>query len=373
MVFKIRFILFILILFNLNCNEPSQTIAIVTGKIRGAKPWDPDSIHSGITGSEEAVIYISQKLAKLGHQVIVFADIPQNSRHSLEGANPRFVDFSFNDGEIYDVAVAWRLPQIAKFLKTRAREIYFWPHDLCFSWIPESDILGFDDVLWISRSQREQWISINPAFNRFSHIYGNGINPEQFGTIQKRSNPYSCIYASSYDRGLEVLLNIWPKVKKQYPRAVLDIYYGWPGSTSPSWTPAKEGKLRAALATLAFLDVREHGLVNHETLAKAYESASFWTYPCTALPLETFCISALKAQFAGAVPVVIKGSALNETVPHGYFCLEEKDYLSVLLEAMGEAEKISEENREKQRAFILEKYTWEKIALQWSRRFAKCS
>lgn len=42
-----------------------------------------------------------------------------------------------------------------------------------------------------------------------------------------RRNSYWCMYCSSYDRGLEHLLKMWPEVKKQVPEAELHVFYGW--------------------------------------------------------------------------------------------------------------------------------------------------
>lgn len=343
-----------------------ESICIVTGKT-GIGFWDPDRIGSGITGSEEAVIYLSQELALLGYKVLVFADIPPNSRHSLPEANPRFVGFDFRPSSRFDIAISWRMPEIGTLLREYGRRVYFWPHDLCKNPIPIENADAFDDVLWISQSQRKQWSEMNPAFARFTHIFGNGIIPEQFDEIQERKNPYSCIYASSYDRGLEVLLGIWPAVKKEFPLATLDIYYGW--RNWAGFSPFEEAYLRAQITNLSFLDVREHGLVGHRELNLAYGQASFWTYPCTSLPVETFCISALRAQFSGAVPVIISGSALKETVRHGYFCKSPDEYLATLLSALRHAEEISLKERKQQREFILKEYTWKKIALKWKELF----
>lgn len=362
-----KFILFFLSICALAHGR--ETIAIFTGKITGAKPWDPDSIKSGITGSEEAVIYVSQKLAHLGYRVVVYADIPPDSPHAKAHCNPRFIDLTADNGALFDIAIAWRMPTVANILKTRARKVYFWPHDLCTTSFLATEIEGFDDILWLSESQRQQWVSLNPSFAKFTKIFGNGINPEQFKEIEERANPYSCIYGSSYERGLEVLLDIWPAVKREFPQATLDIYYGWQSLALRPISPLMEGRLRSQVASYAFLGVKEHGLVSHEELTRAYERASFWTYPCTELVVETFCISALRAQFAGAIPVVIQGSALKETVPHGYSCLRREDYLNTLLQAMRKAETISLQERKKQREFILQKYTWEAIAGQWSKLF----
>lgn len=346
------------------------SIAIFTGTTNDREDhrWDPDIIKTGITGSEEAVIYISQKLANLGYRVVVYGDIPEGSRYFSPDANPRYVPSDFLQLDTpFDIGIAWRQPETGKNLKKFAKKGYFWPHDPPDQQIEPSLIEAFDGVLWLSRSQREEWIKINPAFGQFTYIFGNGINPEQFGPIQERKNPYSCIYASCYRRGLALLLDLWPKVKKHYPLATLDIYYGWRKSALTS--PIEKFGLEAKIRSLEFLGVKEHGLVGHEQLNEAYQKASFWTYPCTSLRMETFCISALRAQFSGAIPVIISGSALKETVPHGFQCDEAKDYLNTLLYAMSQAEKISLDTRKAQRAFILEKYTWEKIAFLWKQYF----
>ncbi len=56
------FWIFLLALF-ITTGTHAESILISTFAVKGVKPWDPDSIKQGITGSEEAVIYMSQKLA----------------------------------------------------------------------------------------------------------------------------------------------------------------------------------------------------------------------------------------------------------------------------------------------------------------------
>ncbi len=345
--------------------ELQKSIVIMAYKDDRVKQWDPDSIKSGIVGSEEAIIYISQKLAGLGYKVLVLGNPPESSPHSLPEANPRFVSADFNDGSVYDIAIAWRLPWKAQELKARAHNVYLWPHDTSQGHFTEEEINGFDDVLWLSKWQRENWIEENPGFAKFTKIFGNGINPDQFKPLQKRKNPYACIYGSNYARGLELLLDVWPQVKRQFPLATLDVYYGW-----QHWgllTPEKEAKMRAQFVQLKDLDVHDHGLVSHEELNRAYEKASLWTYPCTAP--ETFCITALKAQLAGAIPVIIEGTALSETVRTGYKCSQSEEYLSTLTKAMKEIERTSLKQRKAMRDFIVKEFTWEALAAKWKEVF----
>jgi glycosyltransferase involved in cell wall biosynthesis len=368
-ILSIFFIFFSCHSFSFQAGEIQKTIGIFAYQDVRVSPWDPDSIHSGVVGSEEAVIYLSQKLAHLGYKVTVFAHPPPNSRHSHPEANPRYVAEHFDRVSRFDIAIAWRMPWKGEELKKRAQKVYLWPHDTSQGVMTHAQIHAFDDVLWLSQWQRENWIESNLELTKFNQIFGNGINVEQFHPIQERKNPYACIYGSNYARGLEILLDIWPQVKHKFPLATLDIYYGW-----QHWgllSPEKELKMRNQIAKLALLGVREHGLVSHEQLNRAYEQASLWTYPCI-LP-ETFCITALRAQLAGALPVIIEGSALKETVRSGYKCHEEIDYLPTLLKAMQTVENIKLEDRKKIGEFILKEFTWEAIAQKWKQLFESSS
>lgn len=342
------------------------SIAIFTGHVEGVGPWDPRNISSGITGSEEAVIYLSKELALLGFRVTVFGDPPLDSPYSSIESNPRYVSRQEPILEKFDIGISWRMPHLGKILHSFARRVYLWPHDICNVLLTQEQIDAFDGVLWLSNWQRDQWCSVNPPFSRFKEIYGNGIDPDTFEEIQPRKNPYSCIYASSYDRGLEVLLDIWPAVKKRFPLATLDIYYGW--KVWATHYPQEVARLKAKLVSLRFLGVKEHGTVGHSELNQAMNLASFWTYPCT-LAVETFCITALRAQYAGAIPVILEEGAMKETVQGGFRCLQREEYLGLLCSALEQAEQISEEERKKQRDFILRKYTWAEIASQWKHSF----
>ncbi|NGX63982.1 MAG: hypothetical protein KR126chlam6_01405 [Candidatus Anoxychlamydiales bacterium] len=343
----------------------AETIAIFTHKIDCLGPWDPDNVKTGLPGSEEAVVNMAEELANLGYQVIVFGNPPISSNYSSTDLNPCYIDCDLDDGQYVDIAISWRKPEIGRDLKKRASRVYLWLHDIARKTFSEEDLSFYDDVLWLSQWQKEQWISVSPAFAKFTNIYGNAINPKQFESIPERENPYSCIYGSNCNRGVEVLLEIWPEIKRQFPRATLDIYYGW-----PKWgrgDSKKEKYLQKLTQDLQILGVNQHGFVGQEELNQAYAKASLWTYPC--LVEETFCITGLRAQMAGAIPVIIDEYALKETVRYGYKCKNRKDYFQTLINAMEDIESITLEKRQKIRDFILLEFTWKRIAQQWDKQF----
>lgn len=344
-----------------------KTIGIICYEDQRQPPWDKDSVRSGITGSEESVIYISEELAKLGYQVTIYAHPPKDSPYSKENVNPRYLSAASNEVKPVDVAIIWRQPWKAKEYKNKASLVYYWPHDEPFGSQRTDDILAFDDVLWLSQWQRSAWVAQNTAWAKFNHVFGNGIVPSQFPPLQERKNPHSCIYGSNYARGLNYLLDIWPQVREKYPDATLDIYYGW--QTWGLLSPQQESKMKKQILDYFRLGVTEHGKVGHEELNAAYSKASLWTYPCSML--ECFPITSIRAQLSGAIPVIIEGSALSEMVVFGYKCKTKEEYLPLLLKALKEAETIPLEKRKEMRDFVLKNYTWEIVAKKWSALFEK--
>lgn len=139
----------------------------------------------------------------------------------------------------------------------------------------------------------------------------------------KRRN--SVGYFSAYYRGLECLLDMWPRIRERVPDATLDVYYGW-----ESWL-ALEGeddfyhRMEKRFAEMAAHGVTVHGRVSHEELARAMRATQVWAYPTQFS--EIHCITALKAQEAGCYPVVTNVAALAETVQSGDKLRTQKIYI----------------------------------------------
>jgi glycosyltransferase involved in cell wall biosynthesis len=131
--------------------------------------------------------------------------------------------------------------------------------------------------------------------------------------MKRRSN--SVGYFSAYYRGLECLLDMWPRIREAVPEATLDVYYGW-----ESWV-ALEGeddfyhRMEKRFKELKSVGLTVHGRVSHDELAKAMQQIQVWAYPTQFE--EIHCITALKAQEAGCYPVVTNVGALKETVQCG--------------------------------------------------------
>lgn len=187
---------------------------------------------------------------------------------------------------------------------------------------------------------------------------------------------HSVGYFSSYDRGLECLLAMWPAIRKQVPDATLDIYYGWNSfdnahRSNPEMMKWKWGVIRK-LSELKDQGVTEHGRVDHKTLAEKMKEIQVLAYPTTFT--EISCITAMKAQAAGCYPVVNAIAALDETVQYGtklYLdnLYEDKEQQQKFIDAVVEALKQDYHPQEAQK-WVIDTYSWSKIAEGWHNAMA---
>lgn len=271
-----------------------NSIVFFCGK--GYEEWGPHTLSKGMGGSEEAIVYLSRELVKLGYEVTVFGEVEK----TIVSQGVVWEPWTRIDRrDEFATLVIWRYPQFATQFK--AKKMLIDMHDQ----LPSELVKPYKaHYMFKTQYHKDQY----PQITDYS-IVGNGILPEQFKKTKKKPN--SVIYASAYYRGLEKLVDMWARIKQAVPDATLDVYYGW-----ESWVTA-EGKddfyyrMTEKLEKVKSLGVTEHGRVDHETLAKKYGESKVWAYP-TEFP-EIHCITALKANIAGCKPVITDVAALKET------------------------------------------------------------
>lgn len=182
---------------------------------------------------------------------------------------------------------------------------------------------------------------------------------------------HKLFWGSSYDRGIQFILNMWPQIKKEYPKAEFHIYYGWDlFDAAYADNPERQEWKKKMQKLMKAKGITEHGRVNKEELAKGRQKCGIWAYPTDFG--ETNCITALDCQKDGVVPCVMNKAGLRESVRTGirvegdiYDEEIQERYLELLLELMGD-HRLWEKERAKGRKFALQ-YTWEKIAKKWSK------
>lgn len=184
---------------------------------------------------------------------------------------------------------------------------------------------------------------------------------------------HKLFYGSSYDRGLQHLLKMWPQIKEAYPDAELHVCYGWNMfDKAYANNPERMAWKDRMNKMMEHGGIVHHGRLSKEELRKVQEQCGIWAYPTDFQ--ETCCITAMDCQLLGVVPVTIKLAALDETVQSGvkidgdiYDEETQEEYLKQLLELMGNKERWEFEQQEGKK--WAKEWSWESVADKWSEEF----
>lgn len=187
------------------------------------------------------------------------------------------------------------------------------------------------------------------------------------------SRRHKLYWASSYDRGLDNLLFIWPDIKSKFPGAELHICYGWQTFDKLAANNPERMKWKENVQTMMQQDgIFHHGRVGKKKLHELRKKCGIWAYPTEFTEIN--CITALECQRDGVVPVVTNIAALKETVGSGVRVegsikdpKVKDEFLEKLLELMGDKKKWLSE--QKKGIGFSKNYDWSKIAVDWIQEF----
>lgn len=186
---------------------------------------------------------------------------------------------------------------------------------------------------------------------------------------------HKLFYGSSYDRGVDVLLEMWADIKAEVPDATLDIAYGWNLFDKATANNKERQEWKAKVVELMKQDgVTEHGRISKEQLKDIRSKCGVLTYPTYFTEIN--CITALEAQNDGLVPVTMTLGALKETAQKGVL-IEGGIYKKEVKQKFKE-ELISlmkDDERWKKMSYKCEKfarkYDWNNISNSWIKEFDK--
>lgn len=181
------------------------------------------------------------------------------------------------------------------------------------------------------------------------------------------------VYGSSYDRGLEHLLKMWPDIIKAVPDAKLRIFYGWTlFDKVHTGNPASMAWKEQMVEMMKQPGITELGRISHGACEVEFQNAGIWAYPTHFG--EISCITGMRAQALGATPVVVNYAALEETVQYGhkvqgdiYEPEVKEEFKSKLIEALKNP--MTNDQREEMMEWAKKQFSWSKVAKQWSEEF----
>jgi glycosyltransferase involved in cell wall biosynthesis len=347
--------------------------------------WNPRTMaEKGIGGSETAVVEMSRRLAQLGRRVRVITDCGEDGCY--DGVWWLQTPHVNGIGEC-DVAIVWRNAALLDYCKGAKARIV-WAHDVRVANMTPERALWSERVLGLS-----DWhcVELRKAHGLHpSQVVRtrNGIDLDRFHIAlsdESKRDRKKVLYTSSPDRGLAVLLDVWPFIRKSEPEATLDVYYGFGGfddavkrTGDQQWAYVSH-MLKEKLRELSVQGVRHFGRVDQATLAKAMLGAGVWAYPTWGI-METSCIGAQEAQAAGMRIVTSKIAALPETVGDRGVLIEgdwlsgeyQQAFVNEVLNAMGELDsrgRPGSTERSRLKQYARENFSWDGVVSQWVELF----
>jgi glycosyltransferase involved in cell wall biosynthesis len=305
------------------------------------------------------VINMARELTNLGNHVTVYNDCGNRAGIYDDVSYIHYEDFDILAK--HDIFIGWRNPQLFD-LDIDANKKYLWLHDVPQVEFYTPQIVKKIDKIFVLSQYHRSLLPTVPDDKIY--VTRNGVDLTLFD-VKVTTEQGKCLYSSSPDRGLDELLDMWPDIRAAVPWAELHIFYGWNCFDAMRKDDLHKRWAQKVKDAMQQDGVRYHGRVGHAELAKEMQSAAVWAYP-TPFP-EISCITAMKAQIAGAVPVCTTYAALNETVGYGRKIegsIKDGNNRELFKQALIEELK-NPSNVSEMQSWARSKYGWASLAKEW--------
>jgi len=277
-------------------------IRILTNEVAGG--WEGEGVEKGLGGSEESVVYLAIALQKhYQTPVCVYHTQKTPSKKIYQG-----VTFESRENFIStdnDIVIMFKVPlrSVGNF---PAKQILHWSCEVekprqigsISHFVNPSDYLK-GRHFWVPESKN----IVIPFGCDFDGLESNRVT----------RIPNQILYCSSPDRGLLHLLRDWATIKKVFPKMSLVVAYGFEQMLSIMGDKAKPF-VKTIMEMLNQKDIKYVGHQNKKQIEQLYYQSQYWVLPLDNPDSELFCLNAVKAQYAGCLPIVHRIGALKNTV-----------------------------------------------------------
>jgi len=302
-------------------------IAFLYGKFSvGGRPLDFDNLFTssrGLTGSELSCLEYARGMKARGHDVMLVVGQEMEPRewegiavHPLR--NPHIVDGC-------DVVYSWNEPDLLREISpgpVRVVNQQLNDFDYCRPGWEE-----FVDVVTSPCDHHRVYLTRHAPGVRAWAVVPNGCDPTQYTADDSTRVEGRVVWASSADRGLHRLLEVWPLVKEYVPHATLKAFYNFQpahfdeyeqagGNVHPDLLEIAQRKryIRYAIDKLSNprWGVEHVGSVSRERMREEWSRAQVLGYSCETIRYtEGFSVTSMEACASGCLPVLTDVDSLG--------------------------------------------------------------
>jgi glycosyltransferase involved in cell wall biosynthesis len=174
-----------------------------------------------------------------------------------------------------------------------------------------------EKVIGLCEAHVEELTRRHPAFADTIVRSRNGLREDLIARMLPQAGPrqpHRLMYASSPDRGLLGLLEVFRTIRFHCRTAELHVYYGFDNMATLT-SPRVRTQMQRILARAAQPGVFMHGRTGQPALYQAWLESALYVHPTNFL--ETGHIALMEAQALGAIPVVNPQWATGEQLLAG--------------------------------------------------------
>lgn len=282
--------------------------------------WDPSSL--SLTGSEQAIKYLSQEWVKKGKKVVVYANIDSSVQINGVQYYP-WTEFIFS--RQYKTLILWRITGVVGpiQLNVKADTIIVDFHDtICMGSLLVTDFIkrkNIKKIMLKSFYHKEMFLKYIQKYciyenvliaNQKIQVLMNGVCRDKFlsdsyKNIQRIITRFC--YTSCYTRGLEyILTTVWPVLLKRLPNAELHCYYGLESIHDDEKRKKLENLLKKSK------NVFDHGRQPQDKIIEEKYKSTFHLYWSDKYESETDCIAIKESLLAGCIPIISNQGVFKE-------------------------------------------------------------
>ena len=339
-------------------------------------------------GSETAGIEMAHGLARLGHDVKMFCNTPENIKHEGVAYHPYtrtgegFEQFTqYITTATPDVTIVQRIPT-AFNVQNKSKINILWQHD--FATIRQrtefnSSLWNVDEVFVLSEWQKKQYGEVyGIKTDEIAHSQevfwqtSNGINPIKQYKVKRK--PKQLVFTNRPERGLDILLfDIAPKIWEK-DKDVEIVVAGYDNTTPEMEVFYKTLFNQMERYKSEGRKIKHVGALTKDNLYKLYQESTAFVYPT--MFYETSCITAMETQECGLPMITTVRGALPETLGDGNILIDgnpkTKEYQENFVKGVFEILDEFKTPKQKQRDTLLkqksQEYYWNKVAARWEER-----
>jgi glycosyltransferase involved in cell wall biosynthesis len=346
--------------------------------------WNPQT-DTKISGSEYMAMNLAKEFAKETYidedgsvqpkyNVFLFGwfeDPTMNLDYQDVYDNVQYIDYKCYSGFVatyyIDYLIVSRFTQLLVY-NENIENVYLWCHDVG----PNSDgqfILfqthpkKFKGVIALTEWHKKTILNLTGVPDEMVKISRNAIYTERFINTNIEKIPFRFIYMADFERGLNDLIDMIPKIIERYPSSTFVFF------TRKDFIPDEYHQKIKTLNEEHNNFISLNDRTSQDNISKELLKSDIWLYPTTFT--ETYCISCLEAMCAGCLVATVNLAGLGNVVGDRGITIEPNEPWEKLFEKLCEVL----DNPEKKQDYITRamewsmKQTYTNLVKEWEEMF----